>query len=67
MNESQTLISTLKGSLLEGFFPKGWDLEKIDQCAGLQHDKACESKSWPPWNPCESNRSSCIDRIGWLY
>lgn len=26
------LLSTLKGSLLESFFPKGWDLEKIDAC-----------------------------------
>lgn len=24
--------STLKGSLLEGFYPKGWDFEKIDKC-----------------------------------
>ncbi len=26
------LLSTLKGSLLEDFFPKGWDLKKIDEC-----------------------------------
>ena len=26
------LLSTLKGSLLEGFFPAGWDLAKIDGC-----------------------------------
>ena len=26
------LLSTLKGSLLENFFPKGWDLKKIDEC-----------------------------------
>lgn len=26
------LIDTAKGSLLEGFFPTGWDLEKIDRC-----------------------------------
>jgi len=26
--------STVKGSLLEGFFPKGWDMKKIDECAG---------------------------------
>lgn len=24
--------STVKGSLLEGFYPKGWDMEKIDKC-----------------------------------
>jgi glucosamine-6-phosphate deaminase len=25
-------IDTVKGSLLEGFFPEGWDFEKIDEC-----------------------------------
>ena len=25
--------STFKGSLLEGFFPKGWDMKKIDECS----------------------------------
>ena len=24
--------STVKGSLLEGFDPEGWDFEKIDKC-----------------------------------
>ena len=24
--------STVKGSLLEGFYPKGWDRKKIDKC-----------------------------------
>ena len=28
------LLNTLKGSLLENFFPKGWDLKKIDKCCG---------------------------------
>ena len=25
-------LSTVKGSLLEGFYPKGWDMKKIDEC-----------------------------------
>ena len=25
-------LSTVKGSLLENFYPKGWDLKKIDEC-----------------------------------
>ncbi len=25
-------LSTVKGSLLEGFYPKGWDMAKIDAC-----------------------------------
>ena len=24
--------STVKGSALEGFYPAGWDFEKIDKC-----------------------------------
>ena len=25
-------MSTVKGSLLEGFYPEGWDMAKIDAC-----------------------------------
>ena len=25
-------MSTVKGSLLEGFYPAGWDMKKIDKC-----------------------------------
>ena len=28
-------LSTVKGSLLEGFYPKGWDFEKIDKCCDM--------------------------------
>ena len=47
-------LSTVKGSLLEGFFPKGWDLERIDACC----EKGDMREVW--WNPsfypikCES-------------
>ena len=27
--------STVKGSALEGFYPAGWDFEKIDACIGV--------------------------------
>src|SRR3989442_433821 len=29
------LITTLKGSLLENFYPSGWDLKKIDRCCDM--------------------------------
>lgn len=36
--------STVKGSALEGFYPEGWDFEKIDACIDapekLPKDKA---------------------------
>ena len=25
-------LTTVEGSLLEGFYPKGWNMEKIDAC-----------------------------------
>ncbi len=29
------LLDTIQGSLLEKFFPEGWDLARIDQCCSL--------------------------------
>lgn len=43
------LITTLKGSMLEGFFPKGWDLKKIDRCCSHSPEKISERQVW--WNP----------------
>lgn len=37
-------MSTVKGSLLEGFFPEGWDMEKIDACC----EKGTVREAW--WN-----------------
>ena len=37
-------ISTVKGSLLEGFYPNGWDMERIDKCC----DKGVEREEF--WN-----------------
>ncbi|HEY3379320.1 MAG TPA: glucosamine-6-phosphate isomerase [Armatimonadota bacterium] len=44
-----SLLSTLEGSLLEGFFPAGWDLEKIDACCALQPAQVTERQPW--WHP----------------
>jgi glucosamine-6-phosphate deaminase len=30
-----TMMSTIKGSLLENFYPKGWDLKRIDNCCAM--------------------------------
>ncbi|MDI6828976.1 MAG: glucosamine-6-phosphate isomerase [Armatimonadota bacterium] len=43
------LITTIKGSLLENFFPAGWDLEKIDRLCSLPPESITERQSW--WNP----------------
>ena len=43
------LLTTLKGSLLEGFFPAGWDLARMDAIAALAPKAALERR--PHWHP----------------
>jgi glucosamine-6-phosphate deaminase len=31
-------MNTVKGSLLEGFYPAGWDFDKIDKCCAMSFD-----------------------------
>ena len=33
------MLTTIKGSLLEGFYPKGWDLKRIDDCCAMGLEK----------------------------
>jgi glucosamine-6-phosphate deaminase len=40
------LISTLAGSLIEGFFPKGWDLVRIDQLAASPSEQLTKRETW---------------------
>ncbi len=46
--EEKNLINTIRGSLLDGFFPAGWDLEKMDSCASNSPEKVLERQEW--WN-----------------
>ncbi len=43
------LLTTLAGSMMEGFFPAGWDLAKIDKLASLGPDEVPRREQW--WNP----------------
>jgi glucosamine-6-phosphate deaminase len=43
------LVDTIKDSLMEGFFPKGWDLEKIDACCSHGADSISERQAF--WHP----------------
>ena len=38
--------STVKGSLLEGFYPEGWDFEKIDACCANAPESITERQSF---------------------
>ncbi|MBN1420707.1 MAG: hypothetical protein JXP34_18185 [Planctomycetes bacterium] len=42
------LLSTLSGSLLEGFFPRGWDLARFDRLAALPPAEAVARR--PHWH-----------------
>lgn len=42
------LKSTMEGSLLENFFPKGWDLDKIDACCNNAPESISEKQKF--WN-----------------
>lgn len=41
-------LDTLKGSLLEGFFPAGWDMEKIDRCCSNSPKEVSRRQAF--WN-----------------
>ena len=40
------LMTTLPGSLMEGFLPAGWDLAKIDRLAALPPEQAVARRPW---------------------
>lgn len=40
--------STVKGSLLEGFYPEGWDFAKIDACCSHKPEQVCDRQAF--WN-----------------
>jgi glucosamine-6-phosphate deaminase len=43
------LMTTLPGSLMEGFLPKGWDLARIDRLAALPEGQTTARQRW--WHP----------------
>ena len=43
------MLTTLKGSLLEGFYPRGWDLSRIDRCCAMSLKELTRpAKYWSP-------------------
>jgi glucosamine-6-phosphate deaminase len=43
------LLTTFKGSMMEGFLPRGWDLARIDACCAHPPGAIFERQAW--WNP----------------
>ena len=47
MPKPLSMLTTIKGSLLEGFYPRGWDLKKIDACCQMDLKQlVAPKKSW---------------------
>ncbi|MEQ8851668.1 glucosamine-6-phosphate isomerase [Gimesia sp.] len=40
------LMSTIAGSMMEGYFPAGWDLTKIDQCMSADPTTITDRQAW---------------------
>jgi len=47
--KNMNLLSTFRGSMMEGFLPAGWDLEKIDRLADVAGADLVRPRSW--WHP----------------
>jgi len=43
---SPNLINTVKGSMLEDYFPAGWNFKKIDQCCRNKPEDAGKRQPW---------------------
>ena len=43
------MISTIKGTLFEDFFPEGWDLKRLEECLSQDPDTICERQDF--WHP----------------
>lgn len=47
MAKQLNMLTTIKGSLIEGFYPTGWNLKKIDKCCGMGlKDVTTPAKHW---------------------
>lgn len=53
------MLNTIKGSLMENFYPEGWDLNKIQSCIGDSADEAVKPESF--WNE-NFEAQSCKNR-----
>ncbi len=43
------LLSTIKGSRFEGFFPREWDLSRIDWCCSRKPEEVNAREKYRRW------------------
>ena len=46
MLERIDLLNTIDGSLFQGFFPKAWDLGRIDNCCSRKPEEVYQRETW---------------------
>ena len=61
MSKPLNLLSTIKGSLLENFYPAGWNLKKIDKCCAMNLSQLTRPASSSP----AMVGSACASAINW--
>ncbi len=44
--EKINLISTIKGSLFEDFYPKAWDMNRIEKCCSMKPEDVYKREKW---------------------
>ncbi|MBT3320571.1 MAG: glucosamine-6-phosphate isomerase [Clostridia bacterium] len=52
------MMDTIKGSMMENFFPKGWDLQKIEDCCATAPERALDRM--PHWHK-DFVTEECVD------
>src|SRR5829696_7041891 len=60
MPQPLTMLNTIRGSQLEGFYPRGWDLRKIDRCCAMSLAQLMKPAKF--WN--RNFRARAVDEIG---
>src|SRR5262245_46090187 len=45
-DQAMDLMTTIAGSMMEGFLPAGWDLPKIDRLGALGPDQVSRREKW---------------------
>src|SRR5688572_14282084 len=60
MPKRLSMLNTIAGSRLEGFYPAGWDLRKIDRCCAMTRAQLTRPAKW--WN--RDFRAIAVREIG---
>jgi glucosamine-6-phosphate deaminase len=60
MPQPLSMLNTIRGSQLEGFYPRGWNLRKIDRCCAMNLAQLTRPAKF--WN--RDFRATAVEEIG---